>query len=135
MHFVETTTIGANKYKYFHSICCFFYTCCSTVTRIPPKIGKNKIFWCKIVIFHTKYPKNFRASLRSAPWNPGSAPAHPRVHSWFDSKIVHFYTLFYWSYFPYDRQNGTRSSKTNRTDKEFAYNIRYLKLVKNQRII
>ena len=32
----------------------------------PPKIGKNKIFWRKIVIFHTKYPKNCRASLRSA---------------------------------------------------------------------
>ena len=31
----------------------------------PPKIGKN-IFWRKIVIFHTKYPKNFRASLSSA---------------------------------------------------------------------
>jgi hypothetical protein len=32
----------------------------------PPKIGKNKIFWRKIVIFHTKYPNNFRVSLRSA---------------------------------------------------------------------
>jgi hypothetical protein len=32
----------------------------------PPKIGKNMICWRKIVIFHTKYPKNFRASLRSA---------------------------------------------------------------------
>jgi hypothetical protein len=32
----------------------------------PPKIGKNMIFWRKIMIFHTKYPKNFRASLRSA---------------------------------------------------------------------
>jgi hypothetical protein len=31
-----------------------------------PKIGKNKIFWRKIVIFHTKYPKNVRTSLRSA---------------------------------------------------------------------
>jgi hypothetical protein len=31
-----------------------------------PKIGKNMIFWRKIVIFHTKYPKNVRASLRSA---------------------------------------------------------------------
>ena len=31
-----------------------------------PKIVKNMIFWCKIVIFNTKYPKNFRASLRSA---------------------------------------------------------------------
>jgi hypothetical protein len=29
----------------------------------PPKIGKNLIFWRKIVIFHTKYPNNFRASL------------------------------------------------------------------------
>jgi hypothetical protein len=32
----------------------------------PPKIGKNKICWRKIVIFHTKYPKNLRASLHSA---------------------------------------------------------------------
>jgi hypothetical protein len=31
-----------------------------------PKIGKNMIFWRKIVIFHTKYPNNFRASFRSA---------------------------------------------------------------------
>ena len=29
----------------------------------PPKIGKNMNFWRKIMIFHTKYPKNFRASL------------------------------------------------------------------------
>ena len=50
----------------------------------PPKIGKNMIFWRKIVIFHTKYPNNFRASLRPAQfffkcaplltWNPGSVP-------------------------------------------------------------
>ena len=54
--------------------------------RAPPKIGKNMIFWRKIVIFHTKYPKYFRASLRSAQiflsapppltWNPGSAPVY-----------------------------------------------------------
>jgi hypothetical protein len=31
----------------------------------PPKIGKNMIFWRKIVIFHTNYPKIFRASLRN----------------------------------------------------------------------
>ena len=31
----------------------------------PSPIGKNMIFWCKIVIFHTKYHKHFRASLRS----------------------------------------------------------------------
>ena len=43
------------------------------------------IFWRKIVIFHTKYPNKFRASLRSAQfflvrppltWKPGSAPAY-----------------------------------------------------------
>ena len=33
--------------------------------RTPPKIGKNIIFLRKIVIFYTKYPKNFRASLRN----------------------------------------------------------------------
>ena len=31
-----------------------------------PKIGKYMIFWRKIVIFHTKYSNNFRASLHSA---------------------------------------------------------------------
>jgi hypothetical protein len=30
----------------------------------PSAIGKNMIFWRKIVIFHTKYPKNVRAFLR-----------------------------------------------------------------------
>jgi hypothetical protein len=34
--------------------------------RAPLKLEKNKIFLRKIVIFHTKYPKNVRASLRSA---------------------------------------------------------------------
>jgi hypothetical protein len=33
---------------------------------LPPKIGKDMIFLRKMVIFHTKYPNNFRASLRSA---------------------------------------------------------------------
>jgi hypothetical protein len=31
----------------------------------PPKIEKNKKKLRKIVIFHTKYPNNFRASLRN----------------------------------------------------------------------
>ena len=34
--------------------------------RTPLKLEKNMIFWRKIVIFHRKYPNNFRASLRSA---------------------------------------------------------------------
>ena len=33
--------------------------------RAPPKIGKNMIFWHKIVIFHTKYPQHFHPSLRN----------------------------------------------------------------------
>ena len=34
--------------------------------RAPPKIGKNvDFFWRKIAIFHTKYPKIVRASLRN----------------------------------------------------------------------
>ena len=34
--------------------------------RVPRlKLEKNMIFWRKIVIFHTKYPNNFRASLRN----------------------------------------------------------------------
>ena len=55
--------------------------------RAPPplKLEKMWFFWRKIVIFHTKYPTNVRASLRSAQffkcappltWNPGSAHDH-----------------------------------------------------------
>jgi hypothetical protein len=33
--------------------------------RAPPKIEKNMIYWREIVIFHTKYPKYFRAFLRN----------------------------------------------------------------------
>jgi hypothetical protein len=32
----------------------------------PLKLEKIWFFWRKIVIFHTKYPNNFRASHRSA---------------------------------------------------------------------
>ena len=31
----------------------------------PPNIGKNMIYLRKIVIFHTKYPKHCRTSLRN----------------------------------------------------------------------
>jgi hypothetical protein len=33
---------------------------------LPPKIGKDMIVLRKMVIFHTKYPKNVRACLSSA---------------------------------------------------------------------
>jgi hypothetical protein len=68
----------------FFGVKSWFFTRNTPKIFTPPSaIGKNKIFWSKIVIFHTKYPKNFRASLRSAQfflsappltWNPGSAP-------------------------------------------------------------
>ena len=45
----------------------------------PPKLEKKMIFWHKIVIFHTKYPKKFNASLRSAQFFL-SAP--PNMKSW-----------------------------------------------------
>jgi hypothetical protein len=49
------------------------------------KTGKNMIFWRKILIFHTKYPKNFRSAQffyvrPPLTWNPGSAPALYVVH-------------------------------------------------------
>ena len=50
-----------------------------------------------------------------------------------------FTYLFYTSYFPYDKQNGTWSRKSNGKDNEFDYNFlkicRYLNFVKNQKII
>ena len=45
-------------------------------------IGKNMIFWRKIVIFHTKYPNNFRAFLRSAQFFLSAPPHPPNLKSW-----------------------------------------------------
>ena len=67
----------------------------------PPKIGKNMIFWRKIVIFHTKYPNNFRTSLRSAQFfkcapltlNAGSAPDID--HSLSFRHLISFHLLLY----------------------------------------
>ena len=54
--------------------------------RAPSKIGKNLIFWRKIVIFHTKYPHNFRASLC---WrNFLSAAPPPNLKTWIRPCIV-----------------------------------------------
>jgi hypothetical protein len=55
-------------------------------------------------------------------------------------KIIRFYKNNYKSYFPYDVQNDTRSSKSNGKHNGFGYNFLiiyiYLNLVKkNQRII
>ena len=44
----------------------FFTRNTSKIFAPPSAIEKNVIFWRKIVIFHTKYPQQFRASLCSA---------------------------------------------------------------------
>ena len=51
------------------------------LARGPPKIGKNTIFWHKILIFHTKYPNNFRTSLRSVQFFKLHPPP-PNLKSW-----------------------------------------------------
>ena len=68
---------GADLEKiWFFGVKSWFFTRNTPNIFTPPfAIGKNMIFWRKIVIFHTKYPKNVRASLRSAqswirPWLP-----------------------------------------------------------------
>ena len=48
---------------------------------LPPKIGKDMIFLRKMVIFHTKYPNNFRTSLRSAQFFKVRPPP-PNLKSW-----------------------------------------------------
>jgi hypothetical protein len=51
------------------------------LARAPPRIGKNMIFWRKIVIFHTKYQKkNSRLPPLGAIFL--SAPPPPNLKSW-----------------------------------------------------
>jgi hypothetical protein len=63
----------------------------------PLKLEKNMIFWHKIVIFHTKYPKYFHTSIRSAQFFL-SAPPPPnlksRIHPWneFEKSLAHHNT-------------------------------------------
>ena len=75
---------------WFFGVKSWFFTRNTANIFAPPfAIGKDMIFWRKIVIFHTKYPKNVRASLRSAQfllnapppitWNPGSTPESSRT--------------------------------------------------------
>ena len=54
------------KYDFFWRKIVIFHTKYPKNFAPLSAIGKNLIFWRKIVIFHTKYPKIFRASLRSA---------------------------------------------------------------------
>ena len=57
-------------------------------TNPPPplKLEKNIIFWLKIMIFHTKYPKKFCASLRSAQFFLSAPP--PNLKSWIRSWLL-----------------------------------------------
>ena len=63
----------------------FFTRNTPTIFAPPSAIGKNKIFWCKIVVFHTKYPNNFRAPLRSGQF---FKCAPPNLKSWIRPCIV-----------------------------------------------
>ena len=79
----RTAPLKLEKIRFF-CVKSWFFTRNTPKIFVPPSaIGKNMIFWRKIVIFHTKYPKNVRTSLHSAQfflsatpltWNPGSAP-------------------------------------------------------------
>ena len=71
----------------------FFTRNTPTIFAPPSTIGKNMIFWRKIVIFHKKYPNNYRASLRSAQffwyappliWYPRFAPG--QFYMWWKPK-------------------------------------------------
>jgi hypothetical protein len=61
----EVVTRKLNMFVKLHKINISIFRGGSRGARTPPKIGKNIIFLRKIVIFHTKYPKNVHASLRN----------------------------------------------------------------------
>jgi hypothetical protein len=88
--FIRGGSRGAHLLKlekiWFFGVKSWFFTRNTPNIFAPPSaIGKNMIFWRKIVIFHTKYPKACsrlpplgRIFLITPPltWNPGSAPVY-----------------------------------------------------------
>ena len=79
---------------WFFGVKSWFFTRNTPKIFAPPSaIGNNMIFWRKIVIFHTKYPKNFRASLRSAQFFLSAPP--PNLKSWIRPWIC---GSAYWQY-------------------------------------
>jgi hypothetical protein len=62
---VKQGTAGMLKYDFLASYRDFSHEIPHKFSHLPPKLEKM-IFLHKIVIFHTKYPKNFSTSLRSA---------------------------------------------------------------------
>jgi hypothetical protein len=62
----RTPPLKLKKKNIFWRKIVIFHTKYPKIFAPPSAIGKNMIFWRKIVIFHTKYPQNFRASLCSA---------------------------------------------------------------------
>jgi hypothetical protein len=80
VHFL-LSDLSISQYSLLCEELCFLEK--KNILSHTPKIGeKKKVFWCKIVIFHMKYPNNFRASL----------------HNWkniiFWRKIVIFHTKY-----------------------------------------
>jgi hypothetical protein len=68
---------------WFFGVKSWFFTRNTPKIFAPPSaIGKNMIFWRKIVIFHTKYPKKFRTSLRSAQVFKCARHPPPNLKSW-----------------------------------------------------
>ena len=85
MRWLVTGAKWRNKITWYKTACsiCHKRLGFSVVTLSTRASVQFQIFLRKIVIFHTKYPKNFRATLREffkcalpppLTWNPGSAP-------------------------------------------------------------
>ena len=66
-------------------------------TRPPPPLKLENIwfFWRKIVKSRTKYPINFRASLRSAQFFLSAPPSPPNSKSWIRPCIIKCVYIFY----------------------------------------
>ena len=68
---------------WFFCVKSWFFTRNTPKMFAPPSaIGKNMIFWRKIVIFHTKYPKNFAPPSARCNFFKCAPPPLPNLKSW-----------------------------------------------------
>jgi hypothetical protein len=94
-----------------------------TPTPPPLKLEKNMIFWRKIVIFHTKYPKNDRQSSETLASFSGLFRSE---YKW----ILYLTTMYVYCVYPAMSKKSENLSDLNKKDRNKRHSSPFINVVK-----